>query len=376
MRNYIDTFIIKTAAICNLNCTYCYYFNGADTSYLGRPKVMSKDLIKKTVDRIIEHTHDHNLKYIDVSLHGGEPLLMGKDLFCFMMEEINRIEESKVVVRRKIQTNAVLLDHEWLDLLAKYHVNVGISIDGPEAVNDKNRVDLGGRGTYKRAVKGLKAALNYKLRGLNIGVLSVINPNYSGRVMYNHLRDLGVEKIDFLLPEGNYVHLPFDYKPFSNQTPFADFIIEVFDAWLEEDNPDVFVRLPDRLIRSALNGDSQSDVFGNSPIRVAVVETDGSIEPTDNFKMCEDRMTNMGLSIFDNDFNDLCKHNFFESVLLKEDMVPSECAGCKYVDKCGGGRITTRYSKEHQFNKKTIYCHDLYKTMNHAESIVKQFTNA
>lgn len=369
--NYIDTFIIKTAAICNLNCTYCYYFNGVDTSYIGKPKIMDRPLITEMVNKITSHASSHSLKDIDVTLHGGEPLIMKKELFKFLMDELDRIDRMGINVRRKIQTNGLLIDEEWLDLLSEYRVYLGISIDGPKEANDRYRVDLGDKGTYDRAVKGLKSALSHD--DLHTSVISVINPEFSGREMYSHIRDLGVTKMDFLLPEGNYENLPFNYLPYGEQTPFADFLIDVFNAWMEEDNPDVTVRILDRIVRSMFGGDAKSDTFGNSPIRVAVVETNGSIEPTDNFKMCEDGMTDMSLSVFTNDFDDLVNHDFFQNVLIENNATPIECEGCKFIDKCAGGRLSTRYNKEYQFDKKSVYCSDLYKLFDYIEQFVNKY---
>ncbi|PGV62046.1 hypothetical protein COD94_18420 [Bacillus cereus] len=370
--NYIDTFIMKTAAICNLNCTYCYYFNGVDTSYIGKQKIMDRSIIVQMVDKIISHVTEHNLKNIDITLHGGEPLLMKKDLFKFAMDEIDRIDRVGTDVRRKIQTNGVLIDQDWLKMFSEYKVYLGISLDGPKEVNDQNRVDLSNKGTYDKTIKGLKSALSHT--SLHTSVISVINPEYSGSEMYYHLRDLGVTKMDFLLPEGNYENLPFGYQLAKTDTPFADFLIDVFNAWIQEDNPDVTVRILDRMLRSIFGGDAKSDSFGNSPIRVAVIETNGSIEPTDNFKMCEDGMTNMGLSICNNSFNDLLNHEFYQNILIENNVIPKDCEGCNLINKCAGGRLSTRYSKEFQFDKKTVHCSDTFKIFNYIEEYIKIHT--
>lgn len=117
MSTGIDTYIIKAASICNLNCSYCYYYNGADNSYLGRPKLLSHEIARLMVDKIIAHTAKHSITHIDLTLHGGEPLLVGKEAFVEMMYEFDRIDQSGVATRRKIQTNAVLLDDTWIELL-------------------------------------------------------------------------------------------------------------------------------------------------------------------------------------------------------------------------------------------------------------------
>jgi uncharacterized protein len=37
--------ILKTVERCNLNCKYCYFFNGGDESYKKHPAFISKNVI-------------------------------------------------------------------------------------------------------------------------------------------------------------------------------------------------------------------------------------------------------------------------------------------------------------------------------------------
>jgi len=374
----IDTYIIKTASFCNLNCSYCYYFNGADTSFKNRPHYMSQEVVVKTVDRILSHAAKHHLNNIDVSLHGGEPLLMGKSRFIEMMREYDRLDRAGIKTRRKVQTNGVLLNDEWLDLLNEWQLLIGVSIDGSKETHDAFRVDHHGRGSYLRTVRGLKKAIGRGNQVAKVGVISVINPSVSGAETYTHLRSLGVEWIDFIIPEGNYANHSVDYVPLGDATPYADFLIEAFDAWMQEDNRNVRVRGFERLIRGSLGQTVNSDAHGSSPVRVAVIETDGSMEPTDNFKACADRMTDLGLNVFDNDFDDLFYHEFFDLCMPKRNTatLPVACQSCRFQAACGGGRITHRYSTEHGFSERSIYCNDLYKLYQHVDDRVARLKRA
>jgi uncharacterized protein len=364
----IDTYIIKTSSVCNLNCSYCYYYNGADTSYRERPSLMGASVSETAVDRIIEHASARGLTDIDLTLHGGEPLIMGKKRFVELMERFDRIDEAGIATRRKCQTNGVLLDQRWVELLAERHILLGVSMDGPKEVHDEFRVDHSGHGSYERCVRGLELAL--ATPGLATSVISVVNPNHSGAAMYEHFRGLGVKKFDFLIPEANYAHPPEWYEPLGQATPVGDFLIEVFDAWMAEDDPEVLVRILDRVVRSMLGGEARSDVIGTAPVQVAVLESDGSIEPTDNYKICEDRMTDLGLDVFANTFDDLFEHPFFDNCVRAAEMLPTACESCRYRDLCGGGGMSTRYSHEDGFARRTIYCHDLIKLYDHVEGVV------
>lgn len=371
MATGIDTYIIKVASFCNLNCSYCYYFNGADRSFRGRPKIISPEILREMTDKIIVHAHEHGLRRVDLTLHGGEPLLISRDRFVHMMREFDRIDEAGIETRRKCQTNAVMLDGEWANLFTAWNILLGISIDGPREAHDEFRVDHAGNGSYDRTVRGLRQALEREPDGLRTSVLCFINPKYSGAAMYRHLRELGATRMDFLLPESNYAYPPPGYQPLGPATPYGDYLIEVFDAWIAENDPTVHVRLLDRIVRSVLGQPVNSDVISAAPVRVAVIETDGSIEPTDNFKACADRMTDLGLNIATNDFDDLYHHPFFKHCLEGLQSIPAECTGCRYRQVCGGGRITTRYSLDAQFANRTIYCNDLYRLYDHVRARVR-----
>lgn len=376
MSNGIDTFIFKLASFCNLNCSYCYYFNGADRSFVGRPKLMSMDIVSRSVDKIIEHAHSNSIREVDLTLHGGEPLLYKKSGFLEVMKEFDRIDHSGVTTRRKCQTNAVLLDREWAELMAEWGIYLGISMDGPQNVHDRFRVDHAGRGSYNQTKTGLALALEQEAAGLRTSVLSVIDPSQSGKEAYHHLRSLGVKRMDFLIPENNYAFPPDGYEPLGEQSPYGNFLNEVFDAWIEEDDPSTHVRLLDRMVRSFLGQGFKSDVVGGAPVNVAVIETDGSIEPTDNFKACADGMTNLGLSVNSDSFDDLYANPFFRLCIDSASQVPDECRSCRHFERCGGGRLSTRYSRLNGFAGRTIYCNDLLSTFDHVGSAVKELTGS
>ena len=44
--------VVKSTERCNLNCSYCYMYNGGDQSYLSRPPVMSMQTARKMFERV------------------------------------------------------------------------------------------------------------------------------------------------------------------------------------------------------------------------------------------------------------------------------------------------------------------------------------
>ena len=96
------------------------------------------NLFKKIVDRVIEqrlvnHREDFTLELV---LHGGEVLLLGKERLTEILEYAATTFAAKgVKYSLSCQTNATLLTEEIAKILSKYKVNVGLSFDGIEGAN-------------------------------------------------------------------------------------------------------------------------------------------------------------------------------------------------------------------------------------------------
>lgn len=108
---------------CNLACTYCYQNPMRAAGNFRQTYSMEK--MKAALDRAAS----------PFILFGGEPLLMRmeelEEIFSFGFERHGS---------NGIQTNGALIRAEHIDLFRRYKVQVGVSIDGPGALNDV-RVD-------------------------------------------------------------------------------------------------------------------------------------------------------------------------------------------------------------------------------------------
>ena len=103
---------------CNIRCKYCYQEN--ERNHAGAmPKVDLDYLRNKIID-------------LDspFSLFGGEPLIMP-------IKEVEKLFEwgFQRFGENRIQTNGVLINDDHMTLFKRYNVHVGISVDGPEELN-------------------------------------------------------------------------------------------------------------------------------------------------------------------------------------------------------------------------------------------------
>jgi len=104
---------------CNLGCQYCYQNVHRDAGNIGNRYDL--ELLKQKIEK----------KGAGFHLFGGEPLLMPEadleDLWCWGYERFGE---------NGLQTNGVLLNARHLEMIRKYKVRVGISVDGPGELND------------------------------------------------------------------------------------------------------------------------------------------------------------------------------------------------------------------------------------------------
>jgi uncharacterized protein len=66
-----------TGAVCNLQCSYCFFLN-KERLYPGSRFRMSDDVLETYIRQLIE---SHQSPRVTVSWQGGEPTLMGIDFF-------------------------------------------------------------------------------------------------------------------------------------------------------------------------------------------------------------------------------------------------------------------------------------------------------
>ncbi|XCP84367.1 radical SAM protein [Roseburia hominis] len=136
---------IHVSNTCNLQCKYCYANGG---NYRAKDSLMDLNTAKKVVEFINTSDRLNNLKYI--SFFGGEPLMNPQiiEYICEHTQEKN--------VDYLLQTNGTLLDDYIIQILKKYNIVLTISLDGPEHMNDFNRIDMAGKGTYNRIVDNIQ----------------------------------------------------------------------------------------------------------------------------------------------------------------------------------------------------------------------------
>jgi len=143
---------VNLTNICNLACTYCF----AEGGDYGRMKEAMKE---HSVAWIFESIRNGVApgQRVRFEFFGGEPLANFPIIqrICEMSEQI--AEEQGIAFVYRISTNLTLMPAGISELFGKHRFIVSVSLDGPKAVQDRNRPSKNGRGSYDRIMANLWA---------------------------------------------------------------------------------------------------------------------------------------------------------------------------------------------------------------------------
>jgi uncharacterized protein len=362
-------FVVKIHSRCDLSCDYCYMYEMADQSWRDQPRRMSMEIADATAARIGEHARAHQLASIVLIMHGGEPLLAGPELISHIVEATRKEAGSGVQVEARIQTNAVGLDESYLRLFRDLSIQVGVSLDGDAEAHNRHRRFASGRGSYAAVSAGVHRLMQVPFRHLFSGLLCTIDLSNDPLATYKALAAFDPPKIDFLLPHGTWAAPPPARIPGATDTPYADWLIKIFDHWYEKPGPGI--RLFDDIIHLLLGGVSSAEMVGVAPSRMAVIETNGAIEQTDTLKIAYQGATATDLHVTRNKFDEAMLLPGIAARQLGVRALCAECQACAIRNVCGGGLYAHRYRSGSGFANPSVYCPDLMCLILHIRETVQ-----
>ena len=362
-------FVLKIHSRCDLACDYCYMYEMADQSWRHQPLRMSRTVLDRAAQRIAEHAAAHRLDAVRVILHGGEPLLAGPELIRHAAGAVRAAMPAGTRADLSIQTNGVSLTTAYLQLLDQLDIHIGVSLDGNATAHDEHRRRRDGRGSHAEVSAALRRLVAPEFRHLFSGLLCTVDTRNDPLATYLALSAYQPPMVDLLLPHGNWTSPPPGREPGATDTPYASWLITIFDHWYH--SPRVPIRLFTEIIHLLLGEASETEAVGLSPVAVLTVETDGSIEEGDALKSAYPGAPATGLHV--------TRHSFDEA-LLRPSVVArqigalalsEDCCSCPVRRVCGGGHYAHRYRAGSGFANSSVYSPDLLRLITHIRNAVE-----
>ena len=315
---------------CNLNCIHCY----ARAVHLSDDRELSTEQGLDLLDDLA------GFGVPVVLFSGGEPLVR-PDLTDLARHAVDR------GIRAVISTNGTLIDEEKAVLLKDAGVSyVGISLDGLEKVNDYFR---GMEGSFQAALSGIK---DCQRAGLKVGLRFTINKLNVDQVpgIFDLVEELDIDRVCFyhLVYSGRGSDLIDQDLSHGETRQVVDLIIErtkdmyargvrkeVLTVDNHADGPYLYLRM---LRENNPRADEVLELLkmngGNSSGQgIGCVSWDGLVYP-DQFW----RQHSFGTILsrpFSQIWSDLT-NPLMAQLRNKRSNVKGRCAGCRWLDLCGG----------------------------------------
>jgi uncharacterized protein len=338
--------ILKLTAFCNLDCSYCYMFNLADDTFMRMPKFMPLEVSVKALDRIAEHMRAHEVSEFHVTLHGGEPTLWPVDSFRAFLAHVERLRADGISLSLSLQTNGMRLPPQLLRLFADHGVSLGVSLDGPRAANDSNRVTHSGAGSYDVIMRNVHEILGGRFSHLISGFLSVANPDIPVEEYFEWMNALPLRRMDVLWP----MHFNYQNKPWADggeleyrtSPRYGTWFADLFELWWKQDDPSLYVRFFYDVIETILGSPRHIENIVNDTAPIFVVNCDGGLEYHDYMRGTADGLTRTAYTVQRNLLDEAVEDPVFQFLLHLGEHTPDACGGCRFRRLCGGGFLPGR----------------------------------
>lgn len=219
-----------------------------------------------------------------------------------------------------------------------------------------DRVDHKGKGSYNKVEKAIKLL---KKMNYDFGILSVINPTFNPKIIYDHfVRNLEIKGFDFLWPD--YTH---DRPPPYPAQQYGKFMVEILEEWRKDDDPNIQIRFLNSYINLFLGKSSLiygQGAGGIDDTHLLVIRSDGDISVTDELMSTDPlTVTSINKNVFNTTLEDFLSIPIFSELNEAFINIPFPCQSCCWEKVCAGGSIVNRFSQTGRFNNPSIYCSGL-----------------
>ena len=341
--------IIKpTGADCNFECDYCFYLKKSALYPEEKKHKMPYDVLEEMIKQVMEASG----RQAGFIWQGGEPTLLGIEFFEKVVEFQQKYGKGQVV-SNAFQTNGWLLNEDWARLFNRYKFLVGLSLDGPDFVQDRFRKTAGRNPTFERVWNNMEA-----MRRCNVefNVLSMVNS----------LSAQHPEDIYKFFVENNLIYMQFipileidgegNIAEFSvSPSAYGDFLCRLFDVWYNNGDPFTSIRDFDSLINKEIFGKSTICVYDDKCGQHVVVEHTGDVYACDFFVEPQWRYGNL----MKTPVPDLAQSKECETFTNKKMQFHPECEDCKWLDFCYGGCLKYRGIVKGEHPERYYYCESL-----------------
>jgi len=317
-----------------LACDYCFYLKKSRL-YPNSLFRMSDETLEVLIRSYLESQPESEVTFI---WQGGEPTLLDLPFFKKAIKLQGKFKNSGQEVKNALQTNGILLNDGWGKFLADHHFLVGISLDGPQQYHDAYRKSKNGEGTYPKAIAGLEVLKKY---GVETNILACVSAsNVSDPLgVYRHFRDdIEMQYLQFIPiverdnKSGNQKGEKLTSRSISG-TQFGNFLITIFNEWIQKDVGEVFVQIFETCLGIYLGLPAPMCVFSETCGDCLALEHTGDLFSCDHYVQPDALLGNINEISLNAMASSPAQTTFGKN---KKAQLPKKCLRCDVRFICNG----------------------------------------
>jgi len=382
-------------AVCNIDCTYCYYLSKQDL--LEYKKGCTPKLELPELEQYIkQYIEQQNTPEIVFTWQGGEPTMLGLNYFRDVVRLQKKYAKKDVSIVNDLQTNGTLLTSEWCVFLAKNNFLVGLSIDGPEMYHNAHRTNRAGRGTFKRVMESVELLHKHSV---NFATLTCVNnltsqnPLEIYRFLRDEVRSPQIQFIPIAEPKSFRETAPQHWdkldtpilasgaaspghedsivEPWSVAgEDWGTFLCTVFEEWARHDIGKVFVQYFEAAVEAWMGRTNPLCTLGPLCGKGLAMEPNGDVYSCDHYVYPEYKLGN----VFERDLDDMAfsaKQQKFGFDKIRT--LTNQCQQCDYQFACFGECPKNRFVRAYDGEAGQNYlCQGWHKFFSYIDPIVSQ----
>ncbi len=354
--------LVKPAgAACNLGCQYCFFLS-KENLYQDESYLMSKSTLEAYIRQLIDSSPGPQ---VDVAWQGGEPMLRGLEFYKRSVQLAEQYRQPHQRILHTIQTNGTLIDDEWAAFFKQHNYLVGISIDGPRELHNAYRVTKRGEGSFDDVIRGWNILRKHNVDVNILCTINASNAEYPVEV-YRFFRDeLKAEYIQLIpiveratvdtiaLANIGWGGLKGTDRPLYKQEgnlvtertvtadQFGNFLISIFDEWVQRDVGKIFVTTFDIALGSWM-GQHNACIVAPTCGNALVMEHNGDVYSCDHFVEPDYKLGNIKQTTLHALVTSEQQRRFGQN---KYDTLPKYCKECPVLFACYGECPRNRFIK-------------------------------
>lgn len=349
----IQLLVVQPTPFCNIDCRYCYLPDRTNKA------VVRAETLKNLFTQVF--ASGWTAQELSVVWHAGEPMVLPIAFYRDALAQIEALKPPGLSVRHSFQTNGTLIDDAWCEFIIKTEVGIGVSIDGPQRLHDRNRVTRSGRGTFDKTIAGVR---RLKQHGVPFHVISVLTPESlaSPREMFDFYLAEGIDHVCFNVEESEGEHRSASFAEAGIEDVYHDFLSEFWRLSAAHPGRIRFIREIDDAQRNIFR--PREAGFSNqlaTPFAITSMDWSGNIATfsPELLGLKNTQYDDFVLGNINRDrLVDLAERPLLQRMKADIDAGIALCREhCEYFSVCGGGEPVNKLFENGSFaTAETTYC--------------------